>query len=54
MRVVFHTANNNGLAIKLVQNAANVAVQFFAKTFVAQKRTAVFRGKNRVNQNFCE
>ena len=52
--MVFHAANNNGLAIQFGENAAEVMVQFIAKRFVAQEGPPVFGGENGVNQDFRE
>ena len=54
MNVVFNAANDERLAIVLGQNAAEVAVQFFAQGFVAEKRTAILGRENGVNQNLGE
>ena len=53
MNMVFDAANNNGLAIEVGQDSAEISVQFFAQWFVAQKWAAVFGGKDRVNQIFA-
>jgi len=54
MHMVFHPADDDGLAVKLIQNATEVPVHFFTEIFVPQEWTAVFRGKNRMHQDFCE
>jgi hypothetical protein len=54
MNVIFNAANDEGLAIVFGQNAAKVAVQFFAQGFVAEKWTAIFGRENGVNQNLGE
>lgn len=54
MYMVLDTANNDGLAIEVVQNAAEVEVQFFAEILIAEKWSAFLGGKNGVNQNFGE
>jgi hypothetical protein len=36
------------------QNAAQVAVCFFAERLVAEKGEAVFGGEDGMDQNFCE
>jgi len=40
--MVFHATEDDGLAIEIGQDAAEVAVQFFAEQFVAKKRATVF------------
>ncbi len=52
--MVFHAANDDGLAIVVGQTAAEIAVQFLAQSFVAQKWPAVFRRENRVDDDFGE
>jgi hypothetical protein len=52
--MIFHSANDNGLASVIGQDAAEIAVQFLAELLGAQKRTAVFGRENGVDQNFCE
>ena len=54
MNVILYAADDNGLAIEIGQNAADVAVQFFAKRFVAEKRATLFGGKCRMHKNFGE
>ena len=54
MNVVFDAADDDGLAGKVGQNAAKVAMQLFADGVVAQKGSAIFRGEHGVNQNLCE
>ncbi len=52
--MIFHTTNNDGLAFEIGQDAAEVAVQFIAQRFVAQKGPPVFGGEDRVHENFGE
>jgi ribosomal protein L16/L10AE len=52
--MVRHATHNDRLATKLVQNAAQLVVQFFPEQLVTRKRAAVFRGKDHMNQNFGE
>ena len=54
MYMILHAANDEGLAILVRQNAAEVTVQFFPQRFVANKRAAVFGRENDVNQDFGE
>jgi hypothetical protein len=42
MNMVFHAADDDGLAVEIGQDAAEIAVQFFAQWFVAQKWATVF------------
>lgn len=42
MNMVFHSADYEGLTIKIRQDAAEIAVQFFAEWFVAEKWVTVF------------
>ena len=39
------------LSLQIAQNTAEITVQFFTHCAVAQERTAVFRGKYRVNKD---
>jgi len=52
--MVFHATDDEGLAIEIGQDAAEVTVQFFAQKFVAEKWAAVFGGKNRMHENLGE
>ena len=54
MHMVFHTTHDDGLAFEIGQDAAEVAVQFVAQRFVAQERSPVFGGEDRVHENFGE
>ena len=54
MHVILHAADNDGLAFKTGQDTAEAAVQFVAQRFVAQKRSPVFGGEDRVHENFGE
>jgi hypothetical protein len=52
--MIFHAADDDGLAIVVRQYAAEIAVQFFAQRFVAQKWATVFGRKHRMHQNLCQ
>jgi len=52
--MVLHAADDDGLAIAVLQDAANVAVQFPAQGRVVEKGLSVFGGEDRVHQDFCE
>ena len=54
MNVIFHPADNDGLAVEMGQDSTQVAVQFFAERAVAQERAAVFGREDGVNQDFGE
>jgi hypothetical protein len=41
MNMVFDATDDDGLAIKIGQDAAEVTMQFFAQRFVTQERTPV-------------
>ena len=49
MDVVFHAADEEGRAIELFGDAAEIRVQRVARGFVAQKRPAVFGGEDGMN-----
>src|ERR1035437_8381206 len=51
MNMIFHAADDDGLAIVMGQDAAKIAVQFFAQSFVAQKWATAFGGKNRMHKS---
>ena len=42
MNMIFHPADNNGLAFEIGEDAAKVTMQLFAQRFVAQERPSVF------------
>jgi hypothetical protein len=52
MNVIIHAADDEGLAIVMREDAAEVTVQFIAQGFVAEKRAAVFGRENGVNVLF--
>jgi len=52
--VIFHAADDHGLAIELGQDSTEVVMQFLAQRTLVQEWPTVFRGKNRVNQNLCQ
>ena len=54
MNVILYAADNNWLAIQVGQSPTEVTVQFFTHCMIAQKRSPVFSGENRVNQNLRE
>jgi hypothetical protein len=41
MNVIFHTADDQGLAIVIGENAAEVTMQFFSQRFIAEKWPAI-------------
>ena len=49
--MVFHTADDQWLAVVICQDTAQLTVQFFAQRFVAKKWAAIFGRENGVNQN---
>ena len=51
MHVVFHAADEEGRALKLFGDAAEIRVERVARGFVAQKRPAVFGGEYQMNVN---
>ena len=51
MDVVFHAADEEGRAIELFGNAAEIRMERVARGFVAQERTAVFGGEDQMNVN---
>lgn len=52
--MIFHAANDDGLAFEISQDAAEVTVQFIPQWFVAEEWPPVFGRKDRVHQNFGE
>ena len=50
--MIFHSAQDDGLALEMGQDAAEVSVQFVAQRFVAEKRSAVFGREDRVHEYF--
>ena len=52
--MIFHAADNDGLAFEVGQDAAEVAVQFITQRFVAEEWPPVFGGEDRVYKNFGE
>jgi hypothetical protein len=54
MNMVFHTADDDRLAILVRQDAAEVTVQFIAQWFVTEQWAAVFGLEDGVNQNLGE
>src|SRR5437773_8139453 len=51
MQVVFHATDEDGRAIELFGNAAEIGVERVARGFVAQERAAVFGGEDEMNVN---
>lgn len=51
MDVVFHAAHEEGRAIELFGDAAEIRVERVARGFVAQERAAVFGGEDQMNVN---
>ena len=51
MDVVFHAADEEGRAIELFGDAAEILVQRVARGFVAQEWPAVFGGEDEMNVN---
>ena len=51
MDVVFHAADEEGRAIELLGDAAEIRVERVARGFVAQERSAVLGGEDQVNVN---
>jgi hypothetical protein len=45
MDAVFHPADENGRAIELFGNAAELRIEGIARGFVAQERSALFAGE---------
>jgi hypothetical protein len=52
--MVFNTADDNWLASEVQKYSADIGMYFFAQRAIAQKRSAVFRRKDRVNYYFGE
>ena len=51
MDVVFHTADEEGRAVELFGDAAEIRVERVARGFVAQEWPPVFGGKDQMNVN---
>ena len=51
MHMVFHAADEEGRAIELFGDAAEIRMERVARGFVAQERPAVFGGKDEMNIN---
>ena len=49
--MVFHAANKKGLAAELIEDAAKIRMKFLADRLGMQKGLAIFRRKNRVQEN---
>ena len=52
MHMVRHTADDDGLAIEVFEDAAEVAMQFISERFVVEERTAFFGCEHGVKENF--
>ena len=51
MHMVFHAADEEGRAIELFGDAAEIRMERVARGFVAQERAAVFGGEDEMNVN---
>ena len=51
MHMVLDAAYDDGLAVEVGKNAAEVALEFVAERGVAQERAAVFGGKDGMNED---
>ena len=51
MDVVFHAADEQGRAIELFGDAAEIRMERVARGFVAPERSAVFGGEHQMNVN---
>ena len=51
MHVVFHAADEDGRAIELFGNTAEIRVEGVASGFVPQDRATIFGGENEMNVN---
>src|SRR6266853_539011 len=51
MNVVFHAANENGRAIELFGDAAEIRMERVARGFVTQERATVFGGEDQMSVN---
>jgi hypothetical protein len=51
MNMIFHAADEDGRAIELFGDAAEIRMKRIARGFVAQERPAVFGGKDQMNVN---
>ena len=52
--MIFHPADDDGLAIVIGKDSADVAMQFVPQRFIAQERAAFLGGKNGMNQDLGE
>jgi len=52
--VVRYTADRQGVAIQVFEDAAQIGVHFFAYGGVFQKGKPIFGREDRVEQDFCE
>ena len=51
MNVILDATYDDWLTIQIVQDTAEITMQFFTHCAVAQERAAIFRGKHRVNED---
>ena len=52
--MILHAADDEGLAIEMREDAAEVAVEFLAERFVAEERAAIFGREDHVQEDLCE
>ena len=52
--MIFHAANNDGLAFEVGEDAAKIAMQFVAQRFVTEEGPPVFGREDRMNQDSGE
>ncbi len=52
--MILNATNDDGLTFEVCEDAAEVAVQFIAQRFVAEKWPPIFGGEDRMHQNFGE
>lgn len=54
MHVVLDTPDDDGLAVEIRENAAEVAVEFVPQQLVAQERPTIFGGEDGMDQDLGE
>ena len=52
MNMIIDPTDNDGLAVEVRENAAQVTMKFLAKHLVLQERPAILRGEYGVNEDF--
>ena len=52
--MVLQTADNDRLAVEILQDAAEVVVQFVAQFAILQEWATVLRGKHSVNKDLSQ